>query len=60
MCGIGALNIYFLQHVTSEGIALVKQAEDAASNKKVLDLFLSLGVLSTLEVANGQKNGGKP
>ena len=25
----------FVQHVTSEGMALVKQAEDAASNKKV-------------------------
>lgn len=25
----------FLQHVTAEGTALVKQAEDAASNKKV-------------------------
>jgi hypothetical protein len=26
-------------------MALVKQAEDAASNKKVLDIFFSLGVL---------------
>jgi cullin 1 len=40
----------FLQHVTSEGMALVKQAEDAASNKKVLDIFLSLGfLLATLK-----------
>jgi len=31
----------FSQHVTTEGMALVKQAEDAASNKKVYSaLFL--------------------
>lgn len=29
-----------LQHVTNEGTALVKQAEDAASNKKVQHFFL--------------------
>jgi hypothetical protein len=29
----------FLQHVTSEGMALVEQEEDAASNKKVLDII---------------------
>lgn len=28
-----------LQHVTAEGTALVKQAEDAASNKKVVHLY---------------------
>lgn len=28
-----------MQHVTAEGTALVKQAEDAASNKKVCTLY---------------------
>lgn len=27
--------VFTMQHVTAEGTALVKQAEDAASNKKV-------------------------
>jgi hypothetical protein len=37
-------------------MTLVKQEEDAVSNKKVLDIFLSLEVLfATLEVLNGQK-----
>lgn len=31
---------YLMQHVTAEGTALVKQAEDAASNKKVNMLVL--------------------
>lgn len=30
------LHVFVLQHVTEEGTTLVKQAEDAASNKKVL------------------------
>ena len=30
---------FMMQHVTAEGMALVKQAEDAASNKKVWDLI---------------------
>lgn len=29
------LTIFLMQHVTAEGTALVKQAEDAASSKKV-------------------------
>ena len=29
-----------VQHVTNEGMALVKQAEDAASNKKVDFLYI--------------------
>jgi hypothetical protein len=29
------LNLTPLQHVTNEGTALVKQAEDSANNKKV-------------------------
>lgn len=28
---------FWMQHVTLEGLALVKQAEDAASNKKVVN-----------------------
>ena len=39
-----------MQHVTAEGTALVKQAEDAASNKKVCTLisFSSLFTVSML------------
>lgn len=33
--------VLFMQHVTAEGTALVKQAEDAASNKKV-SILISL------------------
>ncbi|GJS89416.1 cullin-1 isoform X1 [Tanacetum coccineum] len=32
--GLDPVSSVFMQHVTGEGIALVKQAEDAASNKK--------------------------
>ena len=38
-----------MQHVTAEGMALVKQAEDAASNKKVCALILfSLTIIKIL------------
>lgn len=39
-----------MQHVTAEGTALVKQAEDAASNKKVcrFSLFSNSLVLSSI------------
>lgn len=39
------MNLLPMQHVTSEGLVLVKQAEDAASNKKVscsVHLFIAL------------------
>lgn len=42
-----------MQHVTAEGTALVKQAEDAASNKKVC-VILSFGVFFQMSV---YKNG---
>ncbi|ONK61571.1 uncharacterized protein A4U43_C08F31360 [Asparagus officinalis] len=32
--GLEPISVMFKQHVTAEGLALVKQAEDAASNKK--------------------------
>lgn len=32
--------VFMMQHVTAEGTALVKQAEDAASNKKVCALII--------------------
>lgn len=35
-----------MQHVTAEGTALVKQAEDAASNKKVCGIFFFGVVIS--------------
>lgn len=35
-----AFIVVLLQHVTAEGTALVKQAEDAASNKKVCFLVI--------------------
>ncbi|CAL5430662.1 unnamed protein product [Camellia sinensis] len=34
--GLDPVSSIFKQHVTAEGTALVKQAEDAASNKKVM------------------------
>lgn len=41
-CAVRSLLIHllllFIQHVTEEGTALVKHAEDAASNKKVLSI----------------------
>ncbi|CAI0466801.1 unnamed protein product [Linum tenue] len=36
--GLEPVSSIFKQHVTGEGTALVKQAEDAASNKKVIEL----------------------
>ncbi|KAI9127075.1 hypothetical protein K1719_001634 [Acacia pycnantha] len=38
--GLDHVSAIFKQHVTTEGMALVKQAEDAASNKKV-DKFIA-------------------
>ena len=34
------LSIFFLQHITAEGTALVQQAEDAASNQVNFVIFL--------------------
>jgi hypothetical protein len=39
--GLEPVSQIFKQHVTNEGTALVKQAEDAASNKKVHILSLT-------------------
>lgn len=45
-----------MQHVTAEGTALVKQAEDAASNKKVCAI-LFFGVFFQMFVyKNGTRN----
>lgn len=43
-----------MQHVTAEGTALVKQAEDAASNKKVCALdyrFSNLFLINLFKVS---------
>ncbi|CAL9074844.1 unnamed protein product [Musa acuminata var. zebrina] len=58
--GLDPVSQIFKQHVTSEGTALVKQAEDAASNKKVVfhRLFhcLSLYVVIILFLSHGKNN----
>jgi len=41
-CSLSYILFPFSQHVTTEGMALVKQAEDAASNKKV---YIELPIL---------------